>query len=302
LKQKIVTWASNKVANDGIPMDIGEVEWKSCEGEYDVAAVGWHTQCFNCGGWGHQSRECPSEKKGKGGDKGKGNGSFGNTFGKGGKDFGKGGKDSGKGGKDFGKGGGGKGYQGTCFNSGKVGHKAWECRGDARINANAVEEREDEDDEVQAGSVEIGTVWSIGEVEVNKVDKMDLDEVAKTKAVQITLDSGAGASFLPQNLLKKIPMQAKDKGVRFKAANCTELKYVLRGQERQVQSRRQRRRVRVEVPHDGHHQACGIGVRDHEDGQQGRDRGRPGQVVPRERRDRQADHVEGVRRHVRLRC
>jgi hypothetical protein len=89
----------------------------------------------------------------------------------------------------------------------------------------AVDEQEDDDEgEVQAGSVEIGTIWNIGGVEVNKVDKMDVDE-PKTKTVQITLDSGAGASCWPQNLLKKIPMQAKDKGVRFKAANGTELKY-----------------------------------------------------------------------------
>ena len=54
---------------------------------------------------------------------------------------------------------------------------------------------------------------------------MDLDEKPKTKTVQITLDSGAGASCWPQNLLKKIPMHAKDKGLRFKAANGTELKY-----------------------------------------------------------------------------
>lgn len=223
LKQKIITWASNKVASEGVPMDIGKVEWDGNEDDYDVAAVGWQTQCYNCGGWGHQSRECSSEKKGKGGDKGKGKGNLGNTFGKGGKDFGKGGKDFGKGGKDSGKGGGGKGYQGTCFNCGKVGHKAWECRSGKRINA--IEEHEDEDEEVQAAAVEIGTVWNIGAVEVNKVDKMDLDEKPKTKTVQITLDSGAGASCWPQNLLKKIPMHAKDKGVRFKAANGTELKY-----------------------------------------------------------------------------
>ena len=35
---------------------------------------GWK-QCYNCGGWGHMSRECPSERKGAG---------------KGGKDAGKG--------------------------------------------------------------------------------------------------------------------------------------------------------------------------------------------------------------------
>ena len=220
LKQKIITWASNKVANEGIPMDVGKVECDEWECDYDVAAVGWHIQCYNCGGWGHQSRECASEKKGGGkdfgkGDKGKGKG-FGNVYGKGGKDFSKGGK----GGKDGGK---GKGYQGTCFNCGKVGHKAWECRS-KRVDA--VDEEEVEDEGVPAGMVEIGTVWNVGavEVEVNKVD-MDVDEGPKTKTVQITLDSGAGASCWPQNLLKKVPMQAKDKGVKFRAANGVEMKY-----------------------------------------------------------------------------
>ena len=77
LKQKIVAWASNKVANEGVPMDIGRVA-KSDGNEYEdleVAAVGWRTQCYNCGGWGHQAKECPSEEKrhdSKGNSKGDG--------------------------------------------------------------------------------------------------------------------------------------------------------------------------------------------------------------------------------------
>ena len=132
LKQKIVTWTSNKVANEGVPMDIGRVGWHDDHDhdrdDYEISAIGQHTQCYNCGGWGHVSRECPSEKEGKG--KGK-------DFGKGGKDFGKGGKDYGKGGKDSSKGGmdSGKGYQGACFNCGKVGHKAWECRSRRQVGA-----------------------------------------------------------------------------------------------------------------------------------------------------------------------
>ena len=39
------------------------------------------------------------------------------------------------------------------------------------------------------------------------------------------MDSGAGASCWPVNLLKGIPMGPKAKGVKFKAANGTELKY-----------------------------------------------------------------------------
>ena len=218
LKQKIITWVSNKVANDGVPMDIGKVDEE--HNEYDVAAVGWGTHCYNCGGWGHMSKECPSEKKGKSNAKGDGKGK-GNHYGKGGgKDFGKGGgKDSSKGGKST-----GKGYQGTCYTCGKVGHKAWECRSGKQIGA-VTEDDDDESDEVQAGAVEIGTVWNIGGVEVNKIERMEIDEDPKVKKVEITIDSGAGASCWPEKLLKKIPMLAKDKGVKFKAANGTELKY-----------------------------------------------------------------------------
>jgi hypothetical protein len=226
LKHNIITWTSNKVASEGVPMDIGKVGWyDDHDDEYEVAAVGQHAQCYNCGGWGHHSRECPSEKKGKGNYKGDGKGK-GHHFGKGGgKDIGKGGKDSGKGGKDAGKGSrdNGKGYQGVCFNCGKVGHKAWECR--SRRQVGAVDEENDDEGEVQAGSVEIGTIWNIGGVEVNKVQKMEVEEGPKMKAIEITVDSGAGASCWPAKLLKKIPMMAKDKGVRFKAANGTELKY-----------------------------------------------------------------------------
>ena len=222
LKQKIVTWASNKVANEGVPMDIGRGTHNDYaqEEDYEIAAVGWRTQCYNCGGWGHQAKECPSEKKhqdGKG--NGKGDGKGGKADGKGkGNYFGKGGKSDGKGK------GPGKGYQGACFTCGKIGHKAWECRGGRPVGA--VEE-EDDDEEEPAGSVEIGTVWNVGavDVQVAKVERMDVDEKSKMKSVEITIDSGAGASCWPQNLLKKVPMQPKAKGVRFKAANGTELKY-----------------------------------------------------------------------------
>ena len=97
LKQKIVTWTSNKVANEGVPMDIGKVGWHGDDGDYEVAAVGQRMQCYNCGGWGHQSRECQSDNNDN--DKGKGKGTFGDNLGKGGKNFGKGGKDFGKGGQ-----------------------------------------------------------------------------------------------------------------------------------------------------------------------------------------------------------
>ena len=58
-----------------------------------------------------------------------------------------------------------------------------------------------------------------------KVEKMMVDEGVTAKRIEITVDSGAGASCWPEKLSKKIPMLAKDKGVRFKAANGSELKY-----------------------------------------------------------------------------
>ena len=95
LKQKIVTWTSNKVANEGVLVDFVRVGWHDDHDHdhdyYEISAIGQHTQCDKCGGWVYMLRECPSAKKGKG-------------KGKGGKDYGKGGKDYGKSGKDYGKG------------------------------------------------------------------------------------------------------------------------------------------------------------------------------------------------------
>eukprot|EP00974_Lingulodinium_polyedra_P065652 6348792-Lingulodinium_polyedra.AAC.1 len=69
----------------------------------------------------------------KGADpKGKGKGKYGNGKGK-----------QGKGYQQFqGK---GFGYQGQCFNCGKIGHKQWECPENQRVRA--VEEEEDENGE-----------------------------------------------------------------------------------------------------------------------------------------------------------
>ena len=56
LKQKIVTWTTNKVANEGVPMDTGRVGWHDDHDhdhdDFEISAIGQHTQCFNCGGWG----------------------------------------------------------------------------------------------------------------------------------------------------------------------------------------------------------------------------------------------------------
>ena len=45
--------------------------------EMDIGAVSGNLTCYNCGGWGHVSKDCPSQKKGKckgEPDKGKGKG------------------------------------------------------------------------------------------------------------------------------------------------------------------------------------------------------------------------------------
>lgn len=75
--------------------------------------------------WGHQAKECPSEKRpydGKGHGKGDGKRGKGEGKGKGGY-LGKGGKSDGNG-KSFGEGG----YKGASFTCGQVGRKALECR------------------------------------------------------------------------------------------------------------------------------------------------------------------------------
>ena len=59
------------------PPEVRDMDGYRCE-ECDVDAVASSTQCYNCGGWGHASRNCQSERKGgkgggKDGGKGKGN-------------------------------------------------------------------------------------------------------------------------------------------------------------------------------------------------------------------------------------
>ena len=125
MREKVVSWVSNRVAS-GVPMDIGGVEQPEQDG-WTVDAVSAATQCYRCGGWGHMASKCATpmgKAKGKGQEKSKGSGK-----GKGKEWQGsEGGKSEGKeGGKAQGKGAVGKGYQGTCWNCGKVGHKSAEC-------------------------------------------------------------------------------------------------------------------------------------------------------------------------------
>ena len=66
-------------------------------------------------------------------------------------------------------------------------------------------------------------------VDVNAAATVDVEDweikKPKTKPIKVTLDSGAGASCWPEKLLRSLPMESKTKGVRFSAANGTELKY-----------------------------------------------------------------------------
>ena len=162
LKQRILAWAANKVANSvgPVPMDVGWVhnqEQDERVEQEDVGAVTMNTVCHGCGGCGHLKWECPTLQRNekanrKGGyEKGKGKG-------KGVTDVYRGGdKGKGKGDKGAGKGG----FKGTCYKCGKQGHRAADCR----TRVDMVDEYEDEDEcEMQP----VGGVWTIGQIEVQK--------------------------------------------------------------------------------------------------------------------------------------
>ena len=86
----------------------------------------------------------------------------------------------------------------------------------------------------------VHSVWNVGHVHVtpdreivgvSAVKGVEVDggwrtKVQKGKPVKVTLDSGAGASCWPEKLLRSAPLQPKTKGVRFAAANGTELRYL----------------------------------------------------------------------------
>ena len=73
--------------------------------------------------------------------------------------------------------GGGKGYQGTCHNCRKVGHKKWECV--APVRTNAVEGDDDDEQEMMG-------VWQIGNVEM---EETMVHRIAAVKAEVLTRTS-----------------------------------------------------------------------------------------------------------------
>jgi hypothetical protein len=169
IREKIIGWTSNRMAANAAHMDIGHVESNDCQmcdqefsgGFMEVNMAG---KCYNCGVAGHPARLCPSKGKGKGGFGGKAVGKGGGAPHQAGQSFNP--KGLGKGGGKFGghqvfnpnPKGGGKGYQGTCWTCGMVGHKSAECR--AR-RTNLVES---EEEETEGGAKEIGGVWLMGHV------------------------------------------------------------------------------------------------------------------------------------------
>ena len=252
-------------------MEIGKVGEEDGEegGEWDVDAVDpARIQCHQCGVFGHFARNCQTMKgkgkgknfekgKGKGLEKGKGKGTY-----------------KGKGsypqippmwaaptwnnpakGKSK-----GKGYQGTCYACGAIGHKAAECQ-----RVSWVEERgEEENEEVH----QIDTTWSIASVEVQegrpmkltrKMEPMEIHlsnkfgaleesemirgiEVAEEeeaemiggvgvndgevkKQIEIVIDSGAAKSVWPK-MKKGVEIRKLDKKPKLVAANGSNIEVV----------------------------------------------------------------------------
>ena len=161
IKEKVVSWVSNRVASRSspTPMDIGacqpEEDWGwEDNGEEDINAVG-NAVCHRCGGTGHFARNCatPAKVKGKGPDYGKGAKGYGKSGMK--AEYGKG-TSSGKG-KSA-----GKGFPGKCWNCNETGHRADQCQKTWAIE-------EETFGVAQVEDFSIGGVWHVGSVEVEKV-------------------------------------------------------------------------------------------------------------------------------------
>ena len=173
-RDKVIALANNRVTmqQGPVPMDIGNVGHQQDGGwqqEFEIDYANANMKCHRCGGMGHSVRVCPSEAA-KGGGKGdwqKGGGGKGDSFKGGGK---------GQWSKGGGKGpqmqpnpkGNGKGYQGTCWKCGKVGHKSNECWNHKAFNVEEDAEEPQEDMEAQEGNVD--SVWLVAGVETKIVD------------------------------------------------------------------------------------------------------------------------------------
>jgi hypothetical protein len=189
MRDKIISWVSNRVAakNEAVPMDVGNIE--DYEDHY-IDAIGGKggMKCYECGGLGHPARICPNrieKEKGKGKGKGKTN--------------------DGKG-KGKGKGAGGKGYQGTCFKCGKVGHKANECWGQARTAYGVDIEDDEEEGGLEQGEREVGGVWMVGNVETKyehqERDGEEWQEMRRKKKLDWK-DMQPMRVKVPQNMLEE---------------------------------------------------------------------------------------------------
>jgi hypothetical protein len=132
-----------------------------------------------------------------------------------------------------------------------------ECRSVGAVDETTNQEEDEEE-------VDVGTVWTVGVVDVMhehkggdkntlsqkifadinqdepaidicRVGAMEVDgenedegwqtKISKKNIVKVTLDSGAGASCWPEKLWRSIPMNPKTKGVKFAKVNGAELKY-----------------------------------------------------------------------------
>ena len=265
VKATVMNFVDNRKAQYmPTPMDIGNLDEDWGNEEYEevhLDEVG-RSQCYRCGGTGHMARDCATpdtrmKGKGKGdmkGEKGKGmkgqwqKGGFGkgeyhqkgSTYGKGdyGQNYFKGNYMKGQYPQKgfFQKGTSkGKGYQGECWNCGKVGHKSNECT--KMMVDNVMEEVVEEE-------CEVGGLWRIGNLEVEKECKEMRptpqcgDDVGSSFALEavdcirqsgtftvvkemsksftsfgrgeIVVDSGAGESVWPSDLLKEIPTKIAD--------------------------------------------------------------------------------------------
>ena len=177
-RDKVVALANNRVTmqQGPVPMDIGNVGhqhdgcWGEHQGgqqEFEIDYANANMKCHRCGGMGHSVRVCPSEGKGGGkGDWQKGGGGKGEGYKGGGK--GQWHKGGGKGplGQPSPK-GKGKGYQGTCWKCGKVGHKSNECYSHKAFNVE--EDAEEPHDDMEAQESSVDSVWLVAGVETKMV-------------------------------------------------------------------------------------------------------------------------------------